>query len=351
METFLQNVPVNPRFLYRALSEFLPEDTVAFFESRGLPTKVERGRRVFPVSDKARDVTDCLVNAAKEAGVRLQKGCVKELLLEDGAVKGIVLDHGKKLAFDRVILATGGASYPLTGSTGDGYRFAKQAGHTVIDPKPSLVPLVSPDPFCKKCMGLSLKNVGISFVKDGKTLYEEQGEMMLTHFGVTGPVILSASAHLGHKYPVELHLDMKPALDHKTLENRLLREFAAASNKDLSNCMGALLPSSMIPHFLAKAGIDGTLKVHSVTKEIRKKLCDNLKNIAVTITGTRPIEEAIVTSGGVKVTEIDPRSMESKLVSGLFFAGEVLDVDAYTGGYNLQIAYATGRLAGVTAVQ
>ena len=220
----------------------------------------------------------------------------------------------------------------------------------MIDPKPSLVPLVSPDPFCKKCMGLSLKNVGISFVKDGKTLYEEQGEMMLTHFGVTGPVILSASAHLGHKYPVELHLDMKPVLDHKTLENRLLREFAAASNKDLSNCMGALLPSSMIPHFLAKAGIDGTLKVHSVTKELRKKLCDTLKDITVTITGTRPIEEAIVTSGGVKVTEIDPRSMESKLVSGLFFAGEVLDVDAYTGGYNLQIAYATGRLAGVSTV-
>lgn len=346
LDTFLQNVPVNPRFLYRALSEFLPEDAVAFFESHGVPTKVERGRRVFPVSDKARDVTDCLVRTAKEAGVHIQKATVKELILEDSTVKGIVTEGGKRRLFDRVIVATGGASYPLTGSTGDGYRFAKQAGHTVVEPKPSLVPLVSPDPFCKKCMGLSLKNVGISFVRNGKTLYTEQGEMMLTHFGVTGPVILSASAHLGHQYPVDLHLDMKPALDHKTLENRLLREFGAATNKDLQNCMGALLPSSMIPHFLAKAGIDGTQKVHSVTKETRKKLCDALKDIVIPITGTRPLAEAIVTSGGVKVTEVDPRSMESKLVSGLFFAGEVLDVDAYTGGYNLQIAYATGRLAG-----
>ena len=350
METFLQNVPVNPRFLYRALSEFLPEDAVAFFESHGVPTKTERGRRVFPVSDKARDVTDCLVKTAKEAGVRIQKGCVKELLLENGAVKGVLLEQGKKLAFDRVILATGGASYPLTGSTGDGYRFAKAAGHTVIPAKPSLVPLVSSDPFCKKCMGLSLKNVGISFVKDGKSLYKEQGEMMLTHFGVTGPVILSASAHLGQKYPLELHLDMKPALDRKTLENRLLREFAASPNKDLANCMGALLPSSMISPFLEKSGIDGTLKVHSVSKEIRGRLCDALKDLIIPITGTRPIAEAIVTSGGVKVSEVDPRSMESKLVSGLFFAGELLDVDAYTGGYNLQIAYATGRLAGVSTV-
>ncbi len=349
LDTFLQSVPVNPRFLYRALTEFSPSDTVDFFESHGVPTKVERGRRVFPVSDRARDVTDCLVRTAKENGVRIMQGTGASLLLKDGAVKGIVITRASKretIPCDRVILATGGASYPLTGSTGDGYLLAKQAGHTVVPPKASLVPLVSSDLLCKSCMGLSLRNVGVSFYREGKRLYEEQGEMLFTHFGVTGPVVLSASAHLRDGYPVTMHIDMKPALDEKTLDDRLLREFSAHSNKDLRNCMNSLLPAGLIQPFLDKHCISGEQKVHSITKEQRKKLVAWLKNIELEITGTRPIAEAIVTSGGVSVTEVDPRTMQSKKVQGLFFAGELLDVDAYTGGYNLQIAFSTGRLAG-----
>ena len=349
IDTFLQNVPVNPRFLYRALTEFLPSDTVDFFESHGVPTKVERGRRVFPVSDRARDVTDCLVRTAKESGVRILQGTGVSLVIGDGAVKGITAVCGGRretFACECVILATGGASYPLTGSTGDGYKLAEQAGHTVVAPKASLVPLVSSDPLCKACMGLSLRNVGVSFERGGKKLYEEQGEMLFTHFGVTGPVVLSASAHLRNGYPVTMHIDMKPALDEKTLDDRLLREFSAHINKDLRNCMNTLLPAGLIQPFLDKYGIAGEQKVNSITREQRKKLAASLKNIELTITGTRPIAEAIITSGGVAVTEVDPRTMQSKKLSGLFFAGELLDVDAYTGGYNLQIAFSTGRLAG-----
>ncbi len=349
LDTFLSNVPVNPRFLYRALTEFLPSDTVDFFESHGVPTKVERGRRVFPVSDRARDVTDCLVRTAKEHGVRILQGTGASLVIENGAVKGVVLLRGGKretFLCDGVILATGGTSYPLTGSTGDGYRLAEQAGHTVVTPKASLVPLVSSDLFCKACMGVSLRNVGVSFRRENKRLYEEQGEMLFTHFGVTGPVVLSASAHLREGYPVTMHIDMKPALDEKTLDDRLLREFAAHRGKDLRNCMNTLLPAGLIQPFLDKHGIAGEQKVHSITKEQRKKLVASLKNIEIEITGTRPIAEAIVTSGGVAVNEVDPRTMQSKKVNGLYFAGEILDVDAYTGGYNLQIAFSTGRLAG-----
>lgn len=352
-ETFLSNVPVGGRFLYRALTDFTPQDTAAFFEEHGVPTKVERGRRVFPQSDRARDVSECLVRLAKERGVRILQAVGESLVIGNGRVSGISVAHKKGhevISCDSLIVATGGASYPLTGSTGDGYRLAEQAGHTVIPPKPSLVPLVSPDPFCKACMGLSLRNVGVSFVREGKTLYEEQGEMLFTHFGVTGPVVLSASAHLRQGYPVTMRIDMKPALDEKTLNDRLLREFGANSNKDLRNCMNALLPAGMIRPFLDKAGLDGTTKIHSVTKELRRKLVGSLKCIQLTVSGTRPIAEAIVTSGGVKLSEIDPRSMESKLVRGLYFAGEVLDADAYTGGYNLQIAFSTGRLAGCSSV-
>ncbi len=354
LDTFLQNVPANPRFLYKALTEFSPEDTMAFFEDRGVPVKVERGRRVFPVSDKARDVTDCLVRTAKEAGVRIVKASVRSLLQEDGAITGLTAQRNGKtetFCFQRVIIATGGASYPLTGSTGDGYRMAQAVGHTVTEITPSLVPLVSPDPFCKSCMGLSLRNVGVSFHRGDKCLYKEQGEMLFAHFGVTGPVILSASACLRGSYPLEMRLDMKPALDEKTLSDRLLREFSVGSNKDLRNCMNSLLPAGMIAPFLAKQGIDGSQKTHSVTKETRAGLVKALKCISIPIIGTRPIEEAIITGGGIKVTEVNPRTMESKLVEGLFFAGEVLDVDAYTGGYNLQIAFATGRLAGIGAAQ
>ena len=354
LDTFLQNVPANPRFLYKALTEFSPEDTMAFVEGLGVPLKVERGRRVFPVSDKARDVTDALVRAAKESGVRIVRAKVVSLQAENGGITGLtLLKDGRRetVRLQKVILATGGASYPLTGSTGDGYSMAQALGHTVTPITPSLVPLVSPDSFCKSCMGLSLKNVGISFHRGDKCLYKEQGEMLFAHFGVTGPVILSASAHLRGSYPLEMHIDMKPALDEKTLSDRLLREFASAVNKDLRNCMNSLLPAGMIQPFLDKQKIDGAQKIHSVTKETRSALIKALKCISIPITGTRPIQEAIVTGGGIKVTEVNPRTMESKLVQGLFFAGEVLDVDAYTGGYNLQIAFSTGRLAGVSAAQ
>ena len=275
IDTFLSNVPVNSRFLYRALTEFSPSDTVDFFESHGVPTKTERGRRVFPVSDRARDVSECLVRTAKELGVRILQGTGSSLVLSEGAVKGIVITHSGKretVVCDCVVLATGGASYPLTGSTGDGYRLAEQAGHTVVPPKASLVPLVSSDPFCKACMGVSLRNVGVSFVRDGKTLYEEQGEMLFTHFGVTGPVVLSASAHLRCGYPVTMRIDMKPALDEKTLDDRLLREFAAHKGKDLRNCMNALLPAGLIRSFLDKHGIAGEPKVRAHDRLPRQSL-------------------------------------------------------------------------------
>lgn len=353
-DTFLQNVPENARFLYRALTECPPEDTVSFFERNGVPTKVERGRRVFPVSDRARDVTDCLVRVAKERGVRILQG-VGERVLTDGAqVTGLILRQGTKereLSCDRLIIATGGASYPLTGSTGDGYRLARDVGHTVIEPRPSLVPLTSDDPFCKACMGLSLRNVEATFLQDGKTLYCEQGELLFTHFGVSGPIVLSASAHLRSGFPVLLRLDMKPALDEQTLDKRLLREFAENNRKDLSNCMAHLLPSKMILPFLRRLAFTGEEKVHSLTKEDRKRLLNGLKCLEIPLNGTRPLSEAIVTRGGVTGKEIDPRSMQSKKVAGLYFAGEVLDVDAYTGGYNLQIAFATGRLAGTSAAE
>lgn len=353
-DEFLENVPVNPRFLYGALANFSPDDTVAFFESHGVPTKVERGRRVFPVSDNAKDVTAALVRTAKEAGVRFLQGSARKILCEENVVTGVSVQTSRgetALPCYALILATGGVSYPLTGSTGDGYAMAEELGHTTVEPKPSLVPLTSPDPFCKACMGLSLRNVGLSFEKDGKTLYEEQGEMLFTHFGVTGPVILSASAHLRKGFPVTMHLDMKPALDEKTLDARLLRDFAANSNRDLRNCMNGLLPAKMIDPFLRRVGADGKTKVNALTREIRAKLLRGLKDLPLALDGTRPIEEAIVTSGGIPVREIDPRTMRSGCAENLFFAGEIIDVDAYTGGYNLQIAFATGHLAGESAVE
>lgn len=354
LETFLANVPVNPRFLYRALTEFSPSDTMEFFESHGVPLKTERGRRVFPVSDRARDITDCLTETALSLGVHVLHATGCGLQLQAGKVTGLQIRRGahsksETLACDALILATGGASYPRTGSTGDGYRLSREAGHTVMPLRPSLVPLESSDPLCRACMGLSLRNVGVSFWQNGKVLYEEQGEMLFTHFGVSGPVVLSASAHLRGGFPLTMRLDMKPALDEKTLDARLLRDFDAQKNRDLRNCMNGLLPAGLIDPFLRRTGLDGSLKVNSVTREVRRQLCEGLKAIELTITGTRPIDEAIVTGGGVKVQEVDPRSMRSKLVGGLYFAGELLDVDAYTGGYNLQIAFATGRLAGHSA--
>ena len=256
LDAFLENVPVNGRFLYRALTAFSPADTVSFFESRGVPLKTERGNRVFPVSDRARDLTDCLVRTAKQAGVRIRQSAVSGLDIRDGSVCGVIDGTGSRNA-DAVILATGGCSYPQTGSDGNGYRIAEQAGHTCVPPKPSLVPLTSPDPFCKDCMGLSLRNVRMTFTREDRVLYEEQGEMLFTHFGCSGPGVLSASAHLRTGFPVVMHLDLKPALDEPKLDARLLRDFQGAQNKDLQNVLTALLPAKMVGPFLRKSGLDG----------------------------------------------------------------------------------------------
>ena len=353
LDEFLENVPVNGRFLYSALADFSPADTISFFESKNVALKTERGNRVFPVSDKARDLTDCLVRTAKTAGVRIRQGFATGLILRDGAVCGVRCAGGEWTA-DAVVLATGGCSYPQTGSDGNGYALAEQAGHSLVVPKPSLVPLTSSDPLCKSCMGLSLRNVGIRFSGpsgngEERVLYEETGEMLFTHFGCSGPVVLSASAHLRTGFPVVMHIDLKPALDEKQLDARLLRDFEEFKNRDLQNALSSLLPSKMILPLIRKCGLEGRKKVHDMTREERKALINGLKDCRVIIGGTRPIAEAIVTSGGIPVREVNPKTMESKCAHGLFFAGEMLDVDAYTGGFNLQIALSTGRLAGKCA--
>ncbi|MBQ9783050.1 MAG: NAD(P)/FAD-dependent oxidoreductase [Clostridia bacterium] len=349
---FLQNVPTNPRFLYGALSFLSTEDVRSFFEERGVPLKVERGRRVFPVSDKAEDIVRCLVQTCREKGVVTRYERVESLILEDGGVRGVRVG-GEALAFDRVIVCTGGKSYPRTGSDGDGYGFARQAGHTVTELIPSLVPLTSRSRLCGELQGLSLRNVSLQIVEvaSGRVVYEDFGEMMFTHFGLTGPMILSASAHLTDVKPgkYEARIDLKPALDEKTLDGRILSDFAKYHNKDFVNALGDLLPQKLIPVAIRLSGIDPRKKVNSVTKEERRALCAVIRGLSIPLDGFRPITEAIVTKGGVSVKEINPKTMESRLCAGLYFAGEVLDVDAYTGGYNLQIAFATGALAGHTA--
>ena len=352
MQEFLQNVPTNPRFLYSALNFFSTEDTMRFFENAGVPLKVERGRRVFPISDKADDIVRALTDQCRMLGINLCFDKVLGLVFEDGAVTGVRCADGV-LNVDRVIICTGGASYPRTGSDGDGYRFAKEAGHSVTPLRPSLVPIVSRDPVCAQMQGLSLKNVALSIYdkSSGKLVYEDFGEMMFTHFGLTGPMILSASAHLpditAGKY--EASINLKPALDEKMLDARLLSDFTKYQNKDFQNALGDLLPAKMIPIILRRSGIAPTKKVNSITKEERKALRELLHGLRISLDGFRPINEAIVTKGGVSIREINPKTMESKLCRGLYFAGEVLDVDAYTGGYNLQIAFATGALAGNSA--
>lgn len=353
VQTVLANVPVNPRFLYSALGRYSPADTMAFFEAHGVPLKTERGERVFPVSDKALDIVDALYYYVKDLGVQLLFGqAVEDVLTANGAVCG-ARAAGRDYPADRVIIATGGASYPATGSTGDGYVFAKRLGHTVVPPRPSLVPLVARGDVCGKLMGLSLKNVRVTVREDGKTVYEDFGEMLFTHFGVSGPLILSASAHMRHfgSKQYQIDIDLKPALDEKTLDKRLLSDFARHKNSDFINALGELLPRKLIPVVVELSGIDPRTKVHSVQKDERRKLLRLLKAFPVEITGARPIAEAIVTTGGVSVREVNPKTMASRRVPGLYFAGEVLDVDAYTGGFNLQIAWATGRLAGESAAE
>lgn len=350
VETLLENIPGNPYFLYSAFYHLDSFGLQEFFKDLGLELKVERGRRVFPVSDRSLDVVLALEKYLKQNKVKLHlESPVERILMKNGAVIGIRLKNGREEQADGVIVATGGLSYPATGSTGDGYRFAKAAGHHVTKLYPSLVPLKTAEEWCERLMGLSLKNISIKILNQkGKKVYEEFGEMLFTHFGVSGPVILSASRHLilTMEEGYRLLIDLKPAMDEKKLDARLLRDFEKYANKDFGNALGDLLPQKLIPVVLELSGIDAGKKVNLVTREERKRLCGLLKALPLTITGTSGYNEAVVTCGGVCVDEIDPSTMESKLVKHLHFAGEVLDVDAYTGGFNLQIAFSTGYTAG-----
>ena len=350
LNELISNVPVNGRFLYGAFSRFSTDDTIDFFEEMGVPLKIERGNRVFPVSDKALDIVDALNKYITVNGVKRKTGRVTELIIENGEVKGCRTDDGRDFFADNVLIATGGMSYPATGSTGDGYTLAKQAGHTITDLKPSLVPLECHEGWCTEAMGLSLRNVEIR-VEDNKTykeVYKDFGEMLFTHFGVSGPMILSASSHMRNmeKGRYIIHIDFKPALTYEQLDKRIQRDLLECSNKNLYNTLALMLPRKMIPIVVKLSGLNGNIKSNQVTKEMRSQLVDLLKDIRLTVTDFRPIEEAIITSGGVSVSEIDPKTMKSKIIDGLYFAGEVIDVDAYTGGFNLQIAFSTGNLAG-----
>ena len=353
-DEFIRNVPTNGRFMYSSLNGFTPWDTIDFFESHGLKTKIERGNRVFPVSDKAADVAVTLQRAASDAGAVFSGHKIADVISENGEIRGVILENGEKRDFDKVIIATGGKSYPLTGSTGDGYVFAEKLGHTIIPLKPSLVPIESPDSFCRDMQGLSLKNTGMRVVNidSGKEVYRDFGEMLFTHFGVSGPMVLSAGANIKNprqnKYV--MYLDLKPALSEEKLNQRILRDFEKNINKAVSNSLGELLPRKMIPVVLKRWGVPFDTKCNSITKEQRAELTALLKSFSINIKGFRPIEEAIVTSGGVSTKELNPSTMESRIVKGLYFAGEVIDVDGYTGGFNLQIAFSTGWTAGESCV-
>lgn len=345
----LANIPVNPRFLYSALGNFNAQDTMNFFESLGVPLKTERGNRVFPISDKASDIVDALFSYVKKQGVKIVFHTVNDVLEHQNGF--LIKTDDKQFTVDRVIITTGGASYPATGSTGDGYRFAKNFSHSIVTPRPSLVPLVEKGDTCEKLMGLSLKNVRLTALENNKKIFEDFGEMLFTHFGVSGPLVLSASAHMRHfgSKDYKILIDLKPALDDKTLDKRLLNDFEKYKNSDFINALGELLPRKLIPVIIELAGINPHTKVHSITKAQRASLSRLIKAFPVEISGARPISEAIVTTGGVNVKEINPKTMESKKKTCLYFAGEVIDVDAYTGGFNLQIAWSTGRLAGISA--
>lgn len=346
LDDLISNVPTNPRFLYSAFSNFMPYDTMAFFEEQGVPLKIERGNRVFPVSDKAVDIVDALVGYCKNNGVKIIHGCVKAFEMQENLIKSVVLDDKSKLDCDVAVVATGGKSYSKTGSTGDGYTLAKSVGHTVTPIKPSLVPLVCPNNFIPKLQGLSLKNISLTLFENGREIYSDFGEMLFTHYGLSGPVVLSASSHIRNmgKADYSVVIDLKPALDFDTLDKRIQRDFTQLSNKDFINSLNKLLPKKLIPVIVLLSGIEPSKKVNQLTKEERHSLVKLIKNFKVDVTGFRPVEEAIVTSGGVNVKEIDPKTMKSKIVDNLYFAGEVIDVDAYTGGFNLQIAFSTAVL-------
>lgn len=349
VEEVIACAPRGGKFLYGALSAFPPAAVMDFFENLGVPLKTERGRRVFPVSERAADIAGALSRFALENGVEVLREPAAAVLVENGAVTGLRTASGEYLA-KSVLLACGGASYPGTGSNGDGFRLAAALGHTVTPLAPSLVPLVERGDFCARLMGLSLRNCGIKVTERGKKkpVYTDFGELLFTHFGLSGPTILSASAHLRPMEPGKytVHIDLKPALDEQKLDARLLRELEENKNRIFLNSLDSLLPKKLIPVIVERSGIPGGTRCNSITREQRQGLCGLLKDLTIEIQGFRPLEEAIVTSGGVSLKEIDPRTMESKLIKGLYFAGEMIDCDAYTGGYNLQIAFATGRLAG-----
>lgn len=346
LDDLISNVPTNPRFLYSAFSNFMPYDTMALFEELGVPLKIERGNRVFPVSDKALDIVDALVNFANDSGAKIIHGSAKAFELEENKIKSVVLEDKTKIECDKVCLCTGGKSYPLTGSTGDGYILAQSVGHTVTTLKPSLVPLVCSNNFISKLQGLSLKNIEVTLYENDKDIYRDFGEMIFTHYGVSGPVILSASSHIKNmgKKQYKIKIDLKPALDFHTLDKRICRDFEEFANKDFVNSLSKLLPNKLIPVIVSLSGIPASEKVNQITREQRLKLVELIKNFYVTVSDFRPIDEAIVTSGGVNVKEINPKTMQSKIIDNLYFAGEIIDVDAYTGGFNLQIAFSTAVL-------
>lgn len=352
MEDLFDHVVSNPKFLYSAFYSFDNQMVISFFEEHGLSTKVERGNRVFPVSDHSSDVIAALQRALLSQKVEiLLYTKVERLLVEEECIKGVVLSNKKELYADAVIVATGGLSYPTTGSTGDGYRFAEESGHRIKNTTPSLVPFEVKENWCRDLQGLSLKNIRIAIKKEKKTVYDDFGEMLFTHFGVSGPVILSASAAIRPEEiekGLSLFIDLKPALDEDTLDKRVLKDFEEAKNKQFKNAVSHLFPAKLIPVMIELSGIDPDKKVNEISKEERKAFVHLIKNLELTITGTRGFKEAIITKGGVSVKDVNPSTMESKLIRGLYFCGEVLDLDAYTGGYNLQIAWSTGYLAGIS---
>ena len=344
---FFENIPTNSKFLYSAVYSFTNQDVIDFFVDADCPLKVERGDRVFPVSDHSSDVIAALKRKLQEVCVDVRLNtCVKELILQDEKVTGVLLDNGKKITADAVVVATGGISYPTTGSTGDGYKWAEESNHNIVEPVPALVPLETKEDWTKSLQGLSLKNVSLAFKNGKKVLYDGFGEMMFTHFGITGPLVLSASSYLKNPKGVEAVLDLKPALTMEQLDKRLLREFEENKNKQFKNSINSLFPAKLIPVMLSLSGINPDKKVNEISKEERKFFAELIKGLPMTITGTRDFKEAIITRGGVSVKDINPSTMESKKIKDLYFAGEVLDVDGLTGGFNLQIAWSTGALAG-----
>ena len=352
IEEIIKNIPGNGMFMYSALYTFTNEDVMKMIEAKGVKLKIERGDRVFPQSDKSSDIIKCFDKYLRENNVKIMfKTIFKDLIVNEGKVLGIVTTNNQKILADSVILAMGGASYPLTGSSGDAYEVLKKYGHTITEIKPALIPLVTKEKYVSDLMGLSLKNVEVNIKHKGKSIYKDFGEMLFTHFGVSGPLVLSASRRVSEILPseVEFFIDLKPALSEKELDKRILKDFEKMKNKQFKNSLDELLPKKLIPVVIKLSNIDEDKQVNAITKEERKNLSRLIKEFKLTIVSTRPIAEAIVTKGGVSVKEVDPSTMESKIINGLFIVGELLDVDAFTGGFNMQVAFSTGYCAGINS--